>query len=220
MTAIAAPLYCLFPVLETLWPRSAVHRDITSLKRLFETIISDARAGKGEGRHGMLSLLVTHEDLSDDEIRDNLITFFMAGHDTTAATLCSVAYYLAIHPDVQARAREEVRNALGDRDPKETADLRDTPFVLACIREALRLNPPLVCGVPRACAMDSRIGDYVVPAKTSLVFNLWAIQHSASEWEDPFEFRPERYLDDGKEKIKMAEAWRRFFSPLLFWRSY
>jgi cytochrome P450 len=208
MTALSSPLYIVLPILERIWPRPAVHADIASVKSLFEGLINQAVYGPGKSAKGMLGLMVAHNDLTRDEIRDNLITFFMAGHDTTAGALCSLCYYFAIHPSIQARARTEVLAALGDRDPVEAADLKDTPYVLACIREALRLNTPIVSGVPRACAGDARLGNYAIPARTTLIVNVWAIHHSEREWEDPFAFRPERWLNaDGKEVSKMPDQW-------------
>jgi cytochrome P450 len=207
MDAIASPLYALFPTLETLWPRTDVYELIASFHNIFDTVISEARAGKaGPSSHGMLSLMLSHDQLSEAEIRDNLIVFFLAGHDSTAATLSSVMYYLSVHPELQARARDEAIASFGNCDPMDVADFEDMPYGLACIREALRLNPPFLSGVPRICEADCRLGDYAVPAHTSFISNVYAMHHSSLEWEDPFTFRPERYLENGKEK-KMPDEW-------------
>jgi cytochrome P450 len=225
MVALASPPYIILPILEQIFPRPAVHRKIASVKALFESLIAQARAerdelksnvdvngipttdnqpfngklGRGHSR-GMLDLLVAHDSLSDDEIRDNLITFFMAGHDTTAGALMSSLYYLAVHPAAQSRARAEAVACLGnatqagDLKSLSVADLQGIPYILACLREALRLNPPAVSGVPRACAFDSCLGEYFIPARTTLLVNIWAIQHNEHEWEAPSEFRPERWI--------------------------
>jgi cytochrome P450 len=208
MHAIASIPYIVFPFLETIWPRHAVHKSIADFKQLFDHVIAQARAEKDKTvQHGMLSLILEHGSLSEGEIRDNLVVFFLAGHDSTAGAMSSVMYYLATHPEVQAKARAQVKAILGDNDPMGTDDFKDLTYVLACIREALRLNPPFLSGVPRTCDTYFRLGQYVIPPQTSFITNIYAMQHSSTEWDDPFVFRPERHLDGSTGETKTQDEW-------------
>jgi cytochrome P450 len=80
MDAIAKPLYIVLPILEEIFPRREVIHDINSVRALFDSIIAEKCADRERGTNGMLSIMIDDDTLTDDEIRDNLIVFFMAGH--------------------------------------------------------------------------------------------------------------------------------------------
>uniref|UniRef100_A0A8C3W264 Cytochrome P450 family 4 subfamily F member 3 n=1 Tax=Catagonus wagneri TaxID=51154 RepID=A0A8C3W264_9CETA len=108
-------------------------------------------------------LLTQDEDgkgLSDEDIRAEADTFMFEGHDTTASGLSWVLYNLAKHPEYQERCRQEVQELLRDREPKEIDwdDLVQLPFLTMCIKESLRLHPP-VTAVSRCCARDVVLPD-------------------------------------------------------------
>ncbi|XP_071075317.1 cytochrome P450 4F3 isoform X2 [Desmodus rotundus] len=107
-------------------------------------------------------LLAKDEDgkrLSDEDIRAEADTFMFEGHDTTASGLSWVLYNLARHPEYQERCRQEVQQLLGDREPKEIEDdLARLPFLTMCIKESLRLHPPVTV-ISRCCTQDITLPD-------------------------------------------------------------
>lgn len=118
--------------------------------------------------------------LSDSEIRDDLITLMLAGHETTATTLAWVFDLLLHHPDALARVREEAVSG-GEE------------FTTAVIDETLRIRPPAPL-TSRVAARPFRLGGYLVAAGTRIVVHIIAINRSPDVYESPREFRPERFL--------------------------
>uniref|UniRef100_A0A8C9PVM6 Cytochrome P450 family 4 subfamily F member 2 n=1 Tax=Spermophilus dauricus TaxID=99837 RepID=A0A8C9PVM6_SPEDA len=116
-------------------------------------------------------LLTKDEDgkeLSDEDIRAEADTFMFEGHDTTASGLSWALYNLAKHPEYQERCRKEVQDLLRDRDPKEIEwdDLAQLPFLTMCIKESLRLHPPVTV-ISRCCTQDVVLPDgRVIPKGT------------------------------------------------------
>ncbi|XP_070375416.1 cytochrome P450 4F2-like isoform X1 [Equus asinus] len=155
-------------------------------------------------------LLAKDEDgkeLSDEDIRAEVDTFMFAGHDTTASGLSWVLYNLARHPEHQERCRQEVRELLRDREPKEIEwdDLAQMPFLTMCIKESLRLHPPTV-GISRRCTQDIVLPDgRVIPKGVTCVISIFGTHHNPSVWPDaevydPFRFDPE----NTKERSPLA----------------
>jgi cytochrome P450 len=114
---------------------------------------------------------------------------------------------MATNPGIQSRARAEVLSILGSRTPGSASDIDSSslPYFNACLREVLRLNTPITSGVPRVCSNPVRLGDYAIPAHTSYIYNVFVIHHTETIWNDPFAFRPERYLTESGGRI--PEAW-------------
>uniref|UniRef100_A0A4X1VJZ3 Cytochrome P450, family 4, subfamily F, polypeptide 55 n=1 Tax=Sus scrofa TaxID=9823 RepID=A0A4X1VJZ3_PIG len=135
-------------------------------------------------------LLAKDEDgkgLSDEDIRAEADTFMFAGHDTTASGLSWVLYNLAKHPEYQERCQKEVQELLRDREPKEIEwdELAQLPFLTMCIKESLRLHPP-VPGISRCCAQDVVLPDgRVIPKGNICVISIFGIHHNPSVWPDP-----------------------------------
>uniref|UniRef100_D8Q5V5 Cytochrome P450 n=1 Tax=Schizophyllum commune (strain H4-8 / FGSC 9210) TaxID=578458 RepID=D8Q5V5_SCHCM len=207
MDSIANPLYIVFPKLETLLPRKTIITKIDALIAKFTSILDEKKENKG---NDMLTYMLEDPEMSDTEFRDNMVVFFIAGHDTTAGAMSSLVYYFAKHPELQARARAEVRAALGDAEP--TIDnMRATPFVQACIREALRVNTPIVYMVPRASArpaeLVSALGKrYVLPAHTSVILNICAMHYNPSYWPNPASFDPDRFMNKNDKEVASVDA--------------
>jgi len=120
------------------------------------------------------------EQLSDSEIRDDLITLMLAGHETTATTLAWVFDLLLHHPDALRRVRSE-------------AISEEEAFTTAVIHETLRVRPPAPL-TSRVAAGPVEIGGYRVDAGTRIVVHIIAINRNADTYERPHEFRPERFL--------------------------
>ncbi|XP_069854558.1 cytochrome P450 4F6-like isoform X1 [Dipodomys merriami] len=143
-------------------------------------------------------LLAKDEDgkaLSDQDIRAEADTFMFGGHDTTASGLSWVLYNLAKHPQHQERCRQEVRELLRGRDPQEVEwdDLARLPFLTMCLKESLRLHPPVTV-ISRRCARDVRLPDgRVIPRGNTCVISIFGIHHNPSVWPDPEVYDPYRF---------------------------
>ncbi|XP_036751416.2 cytochrome P450 4F3-like isoform X3 [Manis pentadactyla] len=150
-------------------------------------------------------LLAKDEDgkeLSDEDIRAEADTFMFEGHDTTASGLSWVLYNLAKHPEYQERCRQEVQELLRDREPKEMAwdDLAQLPFLTMCIKESLRLHPP-VTGVSRRCTQDLVLPDSrVIPKGNVCIISIFGIHHNPSVWPDPEVYNPYRFDPETTQK--------------------
>nr|XP_060486477.1 cytochrome P450 4F2-like isoform X2 [Panthera onca] len=127
------------------------------------------------------------KQLSDEDIRAEADTFMFGGHDTTASGLSWVLYNLAKHPEYQERCRQEVQELLRDREPKEIEwdDLAQLPFLTMCIKESLRLHPPVTV-VSRCCTQDVVLPDgRVIPKGVICLVSIFGTHHNPSVWPDP-----------------------------------
>ncbi len=132
--------------------------------------------------------------LSDDEIRDHLVTMLFAGHETTAIALTYALGLLATHPDEQERVLEEVRG------PDELSARTALPHTDRVVRETLRLYPPAYMLHRQTTAKDTVAG-YEVPAETRVVLPAWAIHRSDRYYDDPGAFRPVRWSPEMREAL-------------------
>ncbi|XP_037674006.1 cytochrome P450 4F3-like [Choloepus didactylus] len=143
-------------------------------------------------------LLAKDEDgklLSDEDIRAEADTFMFRGHDTTASGLSWILYNLAKHPEYQERCRQEVLELLRDRQSEEIEwdDLAHLPFLTMCIKESLRLHPP-VTGISRCCTQDVMLPDgRVIPKGNVCLISIFGIHHNPSVWPDPEVYDPFRF---------------------------
>ncbi|XP_044903490.1 cytochrome P450 4F6-like isoform X2 [Felis catus] len=155
-------------------------------------------------------LLAKDEDgkeLSHEDIRAEADTFMFGGHDTTASGLSWVLYNLAKHPEYQERCRQEVQELLRDREPKEIEwdDLALLPFLTMCIKESLRLHPP-VTAIFRCCTQDVVLPDgRVIPKGVVCLVDIFRIHHNPSVWPDPEVYNPFRFDPENiKERSSLA----------------
>lgn len=161
----------------------------------------EARAARGPGAvPDLLDLLQQGEDpktkrkMTTAEIRDNLLAFIVAGHETTALSLSWALYLCAFDLDVQDRARAEAQAILSDGRAAQGADVPDLPFVRQIIDEALRLYPPAAMVSRTAREIDTLCGTEVRPGDT-VILPIYALHRSELLWRNPNEFRPERFAD-------------------------
>jgi cytochrome P450 len=135
-----------------------------------------------------------HEDgsaMPDRQLRDEMITMFMAGTDTTALTLTWAWHLLADHPNAEERLAAEWQTVLGGREPT-AEDLPRLPFTECVIQETMRLRPPVYV-IGREAATPVELGGYRLRRGTTVLLSQW-ITHRDSRWFDhPDEFRPERW---------------------------
>jgi len=147
-----------------------------------------ADAARAE-RHDVLSLLLQARDeegqlLSDEELRDELMSLVLAGHETTANSLAWTFERLLRTPAAYERLRSAVRD--GDGDDAEA-------YVEATIYEGMRLRP-VIPMIVRMVTRPWRLGDYVLPARTPVAISIVALHHRADVYPEPLAFRPERFL--------------------------
>uniref|UniRef100_A0A8W4FA37 Cytochrome P450 family 4 subfamily F member 52 n=1 Tax=Sus scrofa TaxID=9823 RepID=A0A8W4FA37_PIG len=155
-------------------------------------------------------LLTKDEDgkgLSDEDIRAEADTFMFEGHDTTASGLSWVLYNLAKHPEYQERCRQEVHELLRDREPKEIEwdDLAQLPFLTMCIKESLRLHPPVTV-ISHRCTQDIVLPDgRIIPKGVICLISIFGTHHNPLVWQDPEVYDPFRFDPENiKERSPLA----------------
>jgi len=141
------------------------------------------------------------EGLSPQQIRDQVVTFIVAGHETVAAALTWALDLLATHPEALRRVRAEA-DALG-RAP-QLDDIASLPYTAAVLDETLRLYPPAWVITRRATEADVLAG-VEIPADALLILSPWLVHRHETTWERPEDFEPERFLDaDGRRRRDVA----------------
>lgn len=169
------------------------------MKRVADAAIEQRRAAPPDGVPDLLDLLLEAEDpksgrrMTTPELRDNLLTFIVAGHETTALALSWSFYLLAFDPAVQDRARAEAQAVLAGRTAT-AADLDRLPFIRQIIDEALRLYPPAAMLSRTALRPDRLCGREVRPGDT-VMLPIYALHRNHLLWDDPHAFRPDRFAD-------------------------
>ena len=160
----------------------------------------DERAARGhEGVPDLLDLLLagldpeTKRKMNTAELRDNLLTFIVAGHETTALTLSWSMYLMAFDQDAQARAREEAQSVLQGRAATGD-DVANLPFIRQIIDEALRLYPPAGIISRTAMKKDTLCDREILPGDTVMV-PIYALHRNELLWDEPNSFKPERFSD-------------------------
>ena len=172
-------------------------RAVRDLERLVYRITTERRAS---GRHGddLLGMLLSACDddgrgMTDRQLRDEVMTLLLAGHDTTALALTWAWVLLAQHPDVEARLHAEIDAAVGRRAPT-AADVARLSYVEQVVNETLRLYPTAWV-IGREAVRDTHIGGQPVARGTTVLMSPWVIQRDPRFYDAPDEFRPERWSD-------------------------
>ena len=143
--------------------------------------------------------------LTDQNLEMILADLFIAGAETTTTTLQWCFAYLVTWPEVQRRIAEERKMVIGDRQPR-LSDRGSLPYFESTIQETLRFSSLVPLGVPHKTTRDTKIGRQTVPQGTQIWFNQWALHHDEREWEEPFVFRPERWLDENGNLVPGMKA--------------
>lgn len=203
-------VFALTPLREWV-PNPAKTRFDRALRDLDEIVYDIIRMRRDTPveRDDLLSLLMeatdadTNERMNDRQLRDEVMTMFAAGHETTSNALSWTLTLLAQHPDVLAELREEIEGALDGREPA-VDDLSHLPLTTAVINEALRLYPP-IWWTSRVAAEDDLIEGYHVPKGTIVLISPWTIHRHPEVWDAPDEFRPWRFLaENDRRRHKFA----------------
>jgi len=163
-----------------------------------QAMIDERRRDPGE-RHDLLTRLLKARDedegegMTDRQVRDEAVTLFVAGHETTATALSWAFYLLARHPEHLARARAEA-DAFGPEGPS-TYEPGRLAFLTRVFKETLRLYPPVVL-LPRRSLAEVEIGGYTLPRRSILFLSPYTLHYRADVFPDPGRFDPDRWLPE------------------------
>ena len=153
----------------------------------------------------------TGQGMSEKQLRDECVTLFSAGHETTAVSMAWLTYLLTRHPEVLTRLRAEVEAALGNYVPgvlPAVAAFRAMPYSLQVIQEGMRLYPP-AWAMSRMALGDDQIGQFRIPKGDTVLLSPYLLHHDPQSWPDPERFDPDRFRPE-REKERPAYAYLPF----------
>ena len=191
-----------------LWLPTRANRNYTAARQQVHGYISELIAQRrllpeDQWPNDLLTRLMQARDeetggrMSEHLLRDESITTFFAGHETTARTMSATWYALASNPAAAARLHEELDAVLGDRNP-QVEDLHRLPYTLQVIKEVLRLYPPAPVYVRDALEADTMDG-YTIPAGSAVMLSPYFTHRHPDFWENPLQFDPERWTPEREE---------------------
>ncbi len=177
-------------------------RELKAARRLLDRTIAQlvaARRAEGTDTGDLLSMLLLAQDddatrLGDGQVRDEAITLFLAGHETTANLLSWTWALLSQHPEERKRLLAELSAVLGDRRPS-FADVPELTYTRAVLAETMRLYPPAWM-IGRRAVEPVQLGEWQLPPGSLVLVAPWVVQRDARWWPEPDAFRPERWHDD------------------------
>lgn len=185
------------------FPTPRNRRGRRAIREIHEVIaghLAGLRGGPAADAGDLLAMLLaardeeTGEGLTDAELREQILTFLVAGYETTAVALAWTLSLLARHPEAADRLRAEVVAAIGGRTPT-AVDLPRLPYTRRAIEESMRIDPP-VYAVARDAIADDEIGGYHIPARSMVVLSPYVTHRHPEFWPDPEAFDPDRFLPD------------------------
>ncbi|WP_435319915.1 cytochrome P450 [Haloarchaeobius sp. TZWSO28] len=180
----------------------------TGIRELSEELIERRResmaAGENPESKDMLSLLIRAEsnpevDFPENQIRDEVATFLIAGHETTALSLTYAQSLLAWHPEARERVREEAEAVLGDDEPRHE-HVEDLEYTGQVFTEVLRLYPA-AWAVFRRASRDVDLGGYHIPEGAAVIMPQWSVHRDKRYFDDPHTFDPDRWLDRSPQSV-------------------
>ncbi len=179
---------------------------LNAIDALIRQAIRERRASPA-GSEDLLSLLLTEVDdegdgtgMSDEQARDEAVTLFLAGHDSTAAALSWIWYVIATHGDVQHRMITEIDQVIGNRLP-DVNDLANMPYLDRVMKECLRLYPPTWCLVAREAASDIVLQGYRIRKKSWIYVSPYVMHRNPSLFDDPDRFDPSRFTNENFSRL-------------------
>lgn len=196
---IPLPLYRAVPYLPVF---NRITKAADRLRAIVWELIDQRRASKHKPGDLLDALIAARYEesavgMTDEQLRDEVLTLLLAGHETTLLSLSWAFYLVARHPHVLERLRTEALAAYPP-DGVGIARLERLPWARAVAREAMRLYPPAYL-IGRTALADDTLGEYEVPAGTNVMVNIYGLHRHPAYWSEPETFRPERMLDE--------EAW-------------
>jgi cytochrome P450 len=180
------------------------HEAVRQIDEFIFRIINQRRAS-GEDHGDLLSMLLQAQDeqdgtgMTDQQLRDETMTLFLAGYETTSLALTWAWYLLAQHPEAETKLWQELDEVLGGRAP-QVADMPRLHYTEMIAKETMRLYPPAYI-VGREAVKDCEVGGYRVRAGTQLFMPTWVVHRDARFYECPNAFWPERWTTEFTEQL-------------------
>ncbi|CAO3631542.1 unnamed protein product [Cunninghamella blakesleeana] len=223
------PFFIIFHSFDTTYlhyfpKRQKIHDNLTAFLKLMDTIIEKKRKELNDqsneysltdkSERDILTLMLESENdedvaLSNEELRNDLLIFFLAGHDTTAYTLAFIVYELALNQEIQEKARQEAIKILGnekkDRLPT-SEEIKKMDYITAVMKETMRMHTTVHNTTQREVTEDCFLGDIFIPKGTQVTAGIADVQRCASLWRNPDEFNPERFLPGGDHDQHTSEG--------------
>ncbi|RIA87169.1 cytochrome P450 [Glomus cerebriforme] len=218
---LSKPLYFIFTFLEYLFPRPEAFKKVAKLNSLYDELVEKKsklmKTGEIEKKINdntadLLERMIyacndpENQTLTSEELRYDMAIFMLAGHDTTANSLSTILYLLAIHKDVQKKVRDEIFRVLGDDLTPNMEQQKELKYMNMVINENLRLYPPIASLPRRINSQDIKFRNHVIPARTPILAFIYGVHHSSKNWEDPEKFIPERFQNEKHDN----HAWLSF----------
>jgi len=179
-------------------------RAVKRLEKIIYGILAQRRGMRPQADGDLLSMLLAAQDedgsrMTDRQLRDEVMTLILAGHETTALLLSWTWYLLSENPEVEARLAAELRDVLGGRSPS-VADLPRLPYTEKVVKESLRLYPPAYI-MARIAPEGHRIGGYDIRPGASVVMSQWIMHRDARYFDQPERFVPERWSEKFERRL-------------------
>ncbi len=177
-------------------PRPGYRQALGRMDAYFYQLIAQRRAAPGASSGDspdLLGILIA-SGMDDELIKDQLLTMFIAGHDTSTALLAWALHLLSRHDEAMDRARAEVETTLGG-EPPEMGNMRRLSYLDHVIKETLRLYPPIHLG-SRIAAADVTFRDYRIPAGTRVLYSIYLTHRDERYWPNPGVFDPDRFVPE------------------------
>ncbi|KZV28450.1 hypothetical protein F511_03253 [Dorcoceras hygrometricum] len=190
----------LFPWLKWLDPQGLRRKADEGMGRTMKIVGKFvAERLKEEGKKDFLQVLLESEGNGSDKISDHdlnilIMEVFLAGSETTSSTTEWAMVELLSHPEIMAKAKNELAQVFGKGHTFDENHMENLPYLQAVIKETLRLHPPIPFLVPRRAMQDVDFMGYQIPKNTQVFVNAWAIGRDPATWDDPLSFKPERFL--------------------------
>ncbi|MBZ0285804.1 MAG: cytochrome P450 [Anaerolineae bacterium] len=186
-------------------PQNRERKQAAALLEQTITRMIDERRASGEDKGDLLSMLLMAVDeeqgggMSNKQVRDEAMTLFIAGHETTANALAWTLYLLAQHPEVETRLVEELQSVLDGRLPA-FADLLCLPYTEMVIKESMRLYPPAWV-TTREVIEDIELGSYPIRKGSIIIMSIYTMHRDPRYWNEPDQFRPERFASGWEDRV-------------------
>ncbi len=194
-------------ILDNRLPTSAhrrFYRQAKEIDNIVYRIINERRISRSDEGDLLSMLLQAYDEddgtqMTDQQLRDEVMTLFLAGHETTALTLSWAWYLLAENPSAESKFHQELDDVLGGR-PATVADIPNLKYTDMIAKESMRLFPPAF-GLGRESIEECEIGGFRLPPKTQVFMFQWATHRDTRFFEAPEEFQPERWTEERAAKI-------------------
>ncbi|KAM6588164.1 hypothetical protein CsatA_010769 [Cannabis sativa] len=205
----------IFPALKW-FDLQGIERDTSKINRAFEVIIENAMAKRKKVMSNPLAVKSTRKDflqflmelcenqnteeeapITTSEIKGLLMDMFVGGTDTTISTVEWAMAEMLKNPSVLIKVQEELKQVVGLNNNVEEFHLTKLTYLNNVFKETLRLHPPAPFLIPRSPTQSTIVGGYTIPKGSTIFLNVWSIHRDPSIWENPLEFKPERFDESG-----------------------